>query len=342
MGGTGEEWSEAGEAPQTSAITYCVVPRELASKLHGLLVAHFGHDRGIEVLVELRCRDRRAVAPRRKVSGGSPHPTMERRRIRNLHGRRFADRRAPVVGGGVPVLPRRARPYAGRLVFFERCEPSTQKLEDIDTARLVARLQSGEPDVLALLYERYFDRLYTYLRLLMGDPGRAEDAVQQVFLKLLEQIDRYEFSGPPFRSWLFTVVRNQAIDQLRRESRLEPTNPFDIRAGQEASQGGEEPLTALSWVSDRDLVVLIERLPLAQRQVLLLRYLLDLPVREVARVLDRSPGDVKVLQHRALSFLRARLTSLGRGSPQRRGAPMRRCFRPAPVLRGRRFALGAF
>jgi DNA-directed RNA polymerase specialized sigma24 family protein len=83
----------------------------------------------------------------------------------------------------------------------------------------------------------------------------------------------------------------------------------------------------------------IERLPLAQRQVLLLRFMLDLSNDEIARVLDRSNDDVRLLQSRALRFLRDRLAAVGRTSTRPGRVPALRRFRQVPVLRSRRYAL---
>src|SRR5205085_662516 len=117
------------------AVTYCVIPHDLAGKLHELLRRHFGDRREVEVIVEQRANDRRRVAERRASTDA---PATDRRRIRAATGRRVADRRATAIAlDPIAELPRKARPYAHLLAFTERLEPSTQQLEDVDTARLV-------------------------------------------------------------------------------------------------------------------------------------------------------------------------------------------------------------
>jgi RNA polymerase sigma-70 factor (ECF subfamily) len=95
----------------------------------------------------------------------------------------------------------------------------------------------------------------------------------------------------------------------------------------------------LGWITDRDLLLFVERLPEAQRQVLVLRYMLDLTTAEIAQVLGRTSADVRSLHHRGLTFLRARLAALGRAPEAGRGIKMRAWPRPAPVIRRRRFVL---
>jgi RNA polymerase sigma-70 factor (ECF subfamily) len=318
-------------------VTYCVVPRALAPRLHAALRTHFASDPDVEVIVERRGPDRRAPGDRRTAS--EQMGAGDRRRVYALEGRRVADRRGrTVLVPGAP-LPRRARPYADRLQFVERLQPSRREAEDLDTARLVARIQAGDRDAYALLYLRYFDRVYGYLRVMLRDAHDAEDAAQDVFAKVFEALPGYQRRSQPFRAWLFVVVRNLAISYLRRGQKTAAVAPDELDRQLETA-GGESDVSAIDWITDRELLMFVERLPLAQRQVLLLRFMLGMDSSEIAAILGRSSADVRVLQGRALGFLRQRLVSLGR-EPRRAIPParIRRSLRPAHVLRSRRFAL---
>jgi RNA polymerase sigma-70 factor (ECF subfamily) len=325
-------------AARARPVVYCVVPRELAAKLHDFLRRHFRDDRSIEVIVERRSVDRRGVSDRR--GGETERGGDERRLIRSAAGRRSGERRAMLVPVSAPELPRRARGHAAELLFVERLEPSSQEAEDRDTARLVMRIQSGQREAFADLYMRYFDRVYGYLLVALNDPHKAEDASQQVFVNLLDALPRYEYRGAPFRAWLFTIVRNQTLSQLRRRSHVERTDSeaVELRREAESAKRPAEP-QALGWITDPELLLFVERLPLAQRQVLLLRFTLDLSHAQIAEILGRSPSDVRALQTRALAFLRRRLEAIEIGDLRRRDRPLHRCRRQAPVLRARRWAL---
>jgi RNA polymerase sigma-70 factor (ECF subfamily) len=318
-------------------MVYCLIPYALAGKLHEPLRRHFAPDPSVEVVVERRAGERRNGPERRRRITTAP---TERRHIRNLEGRRIGPRRAPTVSADARALPRRVRPYADQLVFAERLEPGDEHLADLDSARLVTRFQAGDQDAFAALYMRYFDRVYTYLKAIFrDDPHEAEDVTQQVFVRAFEGLPRYERRGHPFRAWLFTIVRNQAMSQLRRRGRSELVEPRLIDEQRE-SEASEDDMAALSWVTDRELVMFVERLPLSQRQVLILRYMLDLPAKEVARVLDRSHVDVRMLEHRALRFLEARLTAIGRAPvKERRPLPTYGRIAWMQVSRRRRGAL---
>jgi RNA polymerase sigma-70 factor (ECF subfamily) len=186
---------------------------------------------------------------------------------------------------------------------------------------------------------RYFDRVYAYLRIALDDVHAAEDATQQVFTQVFEAFPRYELRRQPFRAWLFVIVRNHAINQLQKQRRLEVVDPQELDRRRELRDVSDEGLRALGWISDRELLLFVERLPLPQRQVLVLRYLIDLSTDEIAAVLGRSTTDVRTLDYRARGFLRKRLTALGRDSASGDMIRMRRWGKPASVLRSRRFAL---
>jgi RNA polymerase sigma-70 factor (ECF subfamily) len=225
----------------------------------------------------------------------------------------------------------------GRVIFAERIERSDEQLEDLDTARLVTCFQSGERAAFESLYARYFDRVYGYLRVTLKERHEAEDAAQQVFMHVFEHTARYERRDKPFRAWLFTIVRNVALMRLRKDGRVDVVDPEEMGRRREGT--APQDLHALEWISDSDLMVFVERLPVAQRQVLMLRYMLGLRAAEIAEILDRTPNDVSQLQSRALRFLRDRLTAIGRSGTRRERARTQRRTIQAWVLRSRRYAL---
>ncbi len=259
--------------------THCLVPRERAGLVDGL--QRTLERSGVAVLVDRRRRDRRHAS------------------VTAIAERRAGDRRASLVDVGTP------RDDGVR--FVERVEPGPEHLEDLHIGRLIHRAQRGDRAAFAEVYKLNFDRVYAYLRVTMKDADQAEDLTQQVFLKAYQALPRYEHRGQPFRAWLFTIARNLAVSTLRRSGRCEPVEPgvIELRADRAFSA------TAIGgWLSDHDLMMFVERLPLAQRQVLVLRYVVDMPLNEIAEVLGRSDVDVRALHSRALRFLRTRMGAL--------------------------------
>lgn len=177
---------------------------------------------------------------------------------------------------------------------------------DAETERLVARAQRGDVRAFSTLYLRHFDLVYNYGSTILRDEHEAEDVAQDVFLRVLRLLPRYECRPEqPFRVLLLRITRNRAIDRLRKRARLEPTPPAELA---ERSAETEDDLPgAFHTVSDAQIARSLKRLPLGQRQVLVLRYLYDLSTREIADVIGATPHSVRNLQYRGLKFLRASL-----------------------------------
>ena len=161
------------------------------------------------------------------------------------------------------------------------------------------------PDVLAAqrdraafgaLYRRYLDRVYGYAFYLLGDHHDAEDVTERTFLAALGAIDSFRDEGATFRAWLFRIAHNQLVNALRARGRHRSTA---LDADVTATDGDPELLAgrAEEW---RRLRRALDRLPDDRRQVIVLRFVDGLSAREIGAVLGRSPGAVRVLQHRAL------------------------------------------
>jgi RNA polymerase sigma-70 factor (ECF subfamily) len=316
------------------ARVHCLVPVELAERLEDPLRAAFA-DAGIEVDVDFRHAERRRAADRRRRAAARPG-AEERRLVHARNGRRVGPRRATLaVLSTAPELPPAARPHATRLRFVERHPRPHRELEDIATRRLVIRLQAGEPGALDEIYERYIARVYGYLRVALRDEHEAEDVAHEVFVSLLRALPHFEVSGVPFRVWLFRVVRNHAMNHLRQNRRIEAMDPDEVTRRLDG-----HPPEALTGVDDAALLRLVECLPVVQRQVIVLRFVMGFGTAEVAEIVGRSPNAVSQLQRRALAILRERLIASGR-VPETRSLPlpMRRRLREALVARTRRLAL---
>ena len=181
-----------------------------------------------------------------------------------------------------------------------------------------APLADGDPDLadvrgaqrdraaFGVLYRRYVDRVYGYAFYLLGDHHDAEDVTERTFLAALAAIDGFRDTGASFRSWLFRIAHNQVANALRSRGRrrddsiervLEPAAANDPAAEVTAADDARRVRAALATLADD------------RRQVLVLRFVDGLPAREIADVLGRSEGAVRVLQHRALRDLAERLAA---------------------------------
>jgi len=225
----------------------------------------------------------------------------------------------------------------------ERAVEAEGQIDEQAVTRLVERFQAGDMEAFGDLYKLYFDQVYGYLKVALKDRDEAEDIAQQAFTQALEALPRYELRGRPFGAWLLRIVRNLAVDAMRRNGRIEVTDPAELdrrrERAQRPSDDDDEPV--ISWISDGDLLLFVQQLTPPQRQAVVLRFVLEVPNQEIARILNRTPADVRKLQHRAITYLAERLTAVGRGPEasikDREG--MKAKVKQAQVLRRRRCAL---
>ena len=88
-----------------------------------------------------------------------------------------------------------------------------------DEESLVRRAQQRDEDAFTQLYEVYFDRIYRYVAIKIGNKADAEDMTQQVFLNALQSISSFKWRGISFSAWLFRIAHNQVVDYLRKKTK---------------------------------------------------------------------------------------------------------------------------
>jgi RNA polymerase sigma-70 factor (ECF subfamily) len=175
--------------------------------------------------------------------------------------------------------------------------------EDRALRGAVARAREGDHEALRDLYVRYADNVYGYVASIVRDEHEAEDVTQQVFLKLMSVLDRYEQRNVPFSSWLLRVAHNAAVDDLRhrRATPVEDVRGADEPADVRASEGLSLFRQALGT------------LPTDQRTVVALRHVVGLTAGEIAQRLGRSENSIHGLQRRGRRALRTELRRLHGG-----------------------------
>ena len=181
-------------------------------------------------------------------------------------------------------------------------KPPRESTENV--RKLVDRAQQGDRAALEELYLIHFDRIYSYLHVSVGNRHDAEDLTTQTFLKMLEAIDRFRWQSAPFSAWLFRIAHNLAMDHFRSRRRWQPEaevpEPLD----------SEEPsaeLEAMQAIGRESMLELIEKLSPEQQQVLTLKFVFNFPNGDVAKILDKTEGAIKSLQHRALASLQKQI-----------------------------------
>lgn len=169
---------------------------------------------------------------------------------------------------------------------------------------VLAAARAGQEWAWAAIYRELAPALLGYLRARGG--AEPEDLLGELFLQMVRGIEGFIGGERDLRAWAFAIARNRLVDDRRYRARrpVELASPHSL-SGCAAADPAE---TWAAAVGGEAITAALRRLPETQRDVVLLRVLGDLTVDEVARVVDRTPGAVKAIQHRALATLRQELS----------------------------------
>jgi len=173
-----------------------------------------------------------------------------------------------------------------------------------DEESFVRRAQQRDQEAFAQLYEGYFDKIYRYVAIRIGDRMEAEDITQQVFLNAIKAISSFRWRGIPFSAWLFRIAHNQVVDYLRRKTKR-ATAPLDESL---VASDHDPQLIAGQRLDIERLHSATGRLTPAQQEVISLRFAGELSIAQVAKIMGKSEGAVKALQHSAIVALRKTLS----------------------------------
>lgn len=204
--------------------------------------------------------------------------------IMNNHGTQAASTQ--------PQLHANTRPSSGF-----RVNKQLDRDQGAAVSRAVIAAKRGDMDAVRFLYVCFKDNVYGYVLSIVREPHEAEDVTQQVFMKLMSSISKYEPRAVPFTAWILRVARNVAIDHLRQRR---PVSSEDV-----------PELSRQSHDSDSDRRVGLESalgtLPEDQRDVVVLRHIVGLTPGEIADRMGRSESSIHGLHHRGRRALKRAL-----------------------------------
>jgi RNA polymerase sigma-70 factor (ECF subfamily) len=193
-----------------------------------------------------------------------------------------------------------------------RCPIASRRLRE-STRRAIGRAGRGDADGLDYLYRQYAPGVFAYVRRILRNNDDAQDVTQHVFVKLATSVDKYDARRADFSAWLLRIAHNAAVDHLRKQRRTlvsdaveaaDDREPYDLDNGRSL----RETFRALSN---------------AQRDVLLLREVVGLTPREVAKRLGKTEAAVNTCHHRARRAAIRSLIAMG-STPATRSTPTRR------------------
>ena len=167
--------------------------------------------------------------------------------------------------------------------------------------KLIREAKEGKKEAFAKLYDHYVAPIYRFIYLKVSGREEVEDLTHEVFLNAWQNLHGYRFRGFPFSSWLYQITRNRIIDYYRTRRnhvRLENIDPESVKIS-----------NPIELVLDQEfnlerVLVAIKQLNSDQQDVLIMRFVEDLSHQEIAQILGKSDGAVRLIQHRAINELK--------------------------------------
>ena len=159
---------------------------------------------------------------------------------------------------------------------------------------LILKATQGESEAFGMLFDKYSDKIYRFIYYKVINKELAEDLTSQCFLKAWEQI----FAGrkiKTFQAWVYRIARNLVVDYYRTREKEELPLIYEPRFNPEETLNPEE------------LEKLLLSLKNEVREIVILKYIEELSINEIAKIVDKSAGNVRVILHRALKDLQDKI-----------------------------------
>lgn len=179
-----------------------------------------------------------------------------------------------------------------------------QRMGEEDDSTLIAQAQE-DSEAFGVLYERYVDRIYSYIYYRTGNSQDAEDLTARTFYRAMNHFPRYEDRGAPFSAWLYRIAHNLVANWHRDHSRRRMLSLDDMVLRAPRAKG---PAARIEKSDDKDmLLAAVRRLAPDRQQLVILKHVEGLTNAEIGEVMGRTEGAIKSLYHRTLIALREEL-----------------------------------
>jgi RNA polymerase sigma-70 factor, ECF subfamily len=196
-------------------------------------------------------------------------------------------------------------------------DPITQNASPNDR-ELVQKYLRGDPQAFDQLYDRHHRSVFLLVRQYFHQRERAEEVFQEIFMKVLERLDRFQSEGS-FRAWLFTLSRNHCIDRLRYQARRPETPASALGDPEEGGHILEQTIPSKGFQEEQayyhqlavHLQEALAKLPEEQRETFLLKESGGMTFEEISQTMGVSVNTAKSRMRYALTHLRRVLKGKG-------------------------------
>lgn len=146
-----------------------------------------------------------------------------------------------------------------------------------------------------ILYKRYSPKIFAKSLSLMNDESLAQDCTQEIMMKLLLNLSKFNFKSK-FSTWVYSITYNYCIDKIRKRKK-DPSIPVEDLSFYDREDDIEDK--RLTEVKLERLKVILEEIPVADKSILLMKYMDNLSIREISETINKSESAVKMKIKRA-------------------------------------------
>jgi RNA polymerase sigma-70 factor (ECF subfamily) len=166
-----------------------------------------------------------------------------------------------------------------------------------------------DPTAFGSLYKRYVERIFNYIYYRTGNKRDAEDLTGRVFFKAMDNIQGYRHMGLPFSAWLYRIAHNLVANYHRDRAKKQEIS-LEAIPGIKLQHSAMQPEASLARNQEVDeLLVMIRDLAPNRQELLILKFVDQLPNKEIGQIMRKSEGAIKSLYHRTLIELREKINS---------------------------------
>lgn len=178
-------------------------------------------------------------------------------------------------------------------------------MQTAEDKALVKLAQGGNVEAIGELYDRHHAQIFRYVWSRVGERPLAEDLTGELFTRMVTHLASYRDQQVPFRAWLYQIARNLVTDYYRRTGNKGTVPLAAAETVPARSRGPAAVVERKLTMAGVDAA--LAQMDSSQREVVILRFIVGLPLQEVAQTMNKSVAAVKSLQHRGLKALRAAL-----------------------------------
>ena len=175
---------------------------------------------------------------------------------------------------------------------------SAKKISELTDSEVIARFRLAQDQAyFTILYRRYASKVFAKCYSMLSDDGLARDATQEIFIKILMNLSKFNEQSS-FSTWLYSITYNFCIDIIRKKKKLQLLFTEDVsRIKNDADD--EIPDSVLLEMKQERLSTILDLLPPGDKAILLMKYIDDLQIKDIAETLSKTESAIKMQIMRA-------------------------------------------